>query len=374
MKVKRITLLALGHFINDSYQGFLTPLLPILMVKLDFGLALAGAVTSVSSVSTSLVQPLFGHLADKINRPYFVIGGPLITALFLGSIGWVDSYALLIFVVVAAGLGTAAFHPQAASLVGSTSGRRKGLGMSMFVTGGSAGHSLGPLIILPIVTTLGLKYSLLTVFLGMVISILLFKFIPKTVETHVELNLDNIRPQRYVLLLLLFLIVALRAFMIVGYSAFIPIYLHNGGFSILLAGSALTIFEMCGAAGSIIGGPLSDRVGIKTVVLVSLLFPLPFLWLFLNSHGIAALIFLGLAGFMLFSSIPVSIVMAQNFFPRQKSTVSSLMMGLAWGIGGLLVTPLGILAEKTTLATALYILIAMGVLAFFAALFLPGRD
>ncbi|MBD3386865.1 MFS transporter [candidate division KSB1 bacterium] len=373
MKTGRVNLLAMGHFINDSYQGFITPLLPLLMTKLDFGLALAGLVTSIASVSTSLIQPLFGHLADRSTAPYFVVVGPLVTALFLGSIGWVDSYGMLIIIVVVAGLGTAAFHPQAAALVGGFSEKRRGLGMSMFVTGGSAGHSIGPLIIIPIVTTLGLEYSFITIIPGVLISILLFKFVPVTVTADLELTLERIKPRRHSLLLLLLTIVILRSFIIVGYSTYIPIYLNDNGISLLLAGAALTVFELSGAIGAIIGGPLSDKMGVKSVILWSLILALPLLWFFLQSTGIIALVFLGVAGFMLFSAIPVSIILAQHFFPRQKSTVSSLMMGFAWGIGGVLVTPLGILAEKTNLETALLVLTGVGVIAIVAALFLPNR-
>ncbi len=373
MKTGRVNLLAMGHFINDSYQGFITPLLPLLMAKLDFGLALAGLVTSIASVSTSLIQPLFGHLADRSTAPYFIVAGPLVTALFLGSIGWVDSYGMLIIIVVVAGLGTAAFHPQAAALVGGFSENRRGLGMSIFVTGGSAGHSIGPLIIIPIVTTLGLEYSLITIIPGVLVSILLFKFVPATVTADLELSLERIKPRRHSLLLLLLTIVILRSFIIVGYSTYVPIYLNNNGFSLLLAGAALTVFELSGAIGAIVGGPLSDKMGVKSVVLWSLVLALPLLWLFLHSTGILALLFLSVAGFMLFSAIPVSIILAQHFFPRQKSTVSSLMMGFAWGIGGLLVTPLGILAEKTNLETALLVLTGFGVIAVIAAFLLPNR-
>ncbi len=373
MKTGRVNLLAMGHFINDSYQGFITPLLPLLMAKLDFGLALAGLVTSIASVSTSLIQPLFGHLADRSTAPYFIVAGPLVTALFLGSIGWVDSYGMLIIIVVVAGLGTAAFHPQAAALVGGFSENRRGLGMSIFVTGGSAGHSIGPLIIIPIVTTLGLEYSLITIIPGVLVSILLFKFVPTTVTADLELSLERIKPRRHSLLLLLLTIVILRSFIIVGYSTYVPIYLNNNGFSLLLAGAALTVFELSGAIGAIVGGPLSDKMGVKSVVLWSLVLALPLLWLFLHSTGILALLFLSVAGFMLFSAIPVSIILAQHFFPRQKSTVSSLMMGFAWGIGGLLVTPLGILAEKTNLETALLVLTGFGVIAVIAAFLLPNR-
>lgn len=380
----RVTLLALGHFTNDMYNGFLAPLLPLLMTKIGFGLTLAAMLTSIQAIFNSMAQPFFGYLSDRMHRPYLVAVGPLVTALFLGSIGLVNRYETIVIVLVISGLGTAAFHPQAAKLAGQTSGRRQGLGMSLFVTGGNAGYSLGPVIILSVVSLLGLEYSLVTAVLGVFVSVLLWqkmKKVPQTVFVSSDpVTLLPLRGRFYALLLL-WTIVMIRAFVISAFMTFSPIYLHAKNFSYYWAGMSNTIMGFSGSAGSVFGGSLADRIGRKKVIFLSLIMAIPFLYLFLSLDGWLALVFLGFAGVILFASIPVSIVLAQQLFPRQAGTVSSVMMGLAWGIGGILVTPLGALAEKIGIEQGMKILIIFVAAAAIMTLFLkiqwkesPGNE
>ncbi len=373
MKIKRVLALSAGHFINDSYQGFLAPLLPLLIAKLGFSLTLAGVLTSISAIATSLIQPVFGHIADKTSRTYWTFLGPLVTAFFLGLIGLATHYWMLVIIITMAGIGTAAFHPQAAVLTGQASEDKKGLGMAIFVTGGSAGHSFGPLIVLPIVTAWGLQATPITMIWGIVIALILWRILPKRLETKIpHVHLQDAKPlAKRGVLLLLWYVGMIRAFMVVGFVTFIPLYLTQKNTSLLLAGTAITVFELSGAAGSFIGGPLSDRLGRKFTIAGTIMTSIPFLWLFLYQDGIIALVCLAIAGFFLFSSIRVVIITAQELFPNRASTASSLMMGVSWGVGGLLVTPLGALGETYGLQTALSILVILGISSALAALFLP---
>ncbi len=372
-----VALLSAGHFINDAYPGYLAPLLPLLMQKIGFSLTLAGTLVSIQAVASSLLQPLFGMLSDRLRRPWLVIFGPLLTALFFCAIGLVSSWSHLALLIVCGGLGTAAFHPQAASLTGQYGGERKGLSMSTFVTAGSAGHSLGPIIILSVVTTLGLSYSWITVAWGASISLLLWRFLPTTVPIRtVQLaKTHNYRlGGRKSLLVLIWLIVFMRAFVIDGFLAFNPVYLHQQHFSMMLAGSANTIFELCGSAGTLIGGHFSDRLGHKKIIIFSLLCSAPLLWLFLHTQGILSLVFLGLGGCFLYSSVPVTILMAQELFPNRSGAVSSLTMGFAWGMAGLLLTPFGALSDKIGLGSAFNGMLYILPLSLLLTVFLPEKN
>jgi len=375
MQRERVALLCMGHFANDSYVGFLAPLLPLLMAKIGFSLTLAGLLTSIQAVFTSILQPLFGLIADKIRRPHFAAYGPLVTALFLGSIGLWSRYEAIVVILILAGLGTASFHPQAAMLAGHASGNRRGFGMSLFVTAGTAGHSLGPMSILPIVVTLGLEFSFVTILYGIVASALLVRNLPLLSQApfhHADAQESPHVPHRRFALGILWMIVMFRALIIAGFLTFVPIFLHRQQYGLLLSGSANTIFELSGAAGAITGGILSDRLGRKKVIVASFIAAMPFLWLFLHTAGKLSLALLGLGGFILYTSIPVSIIMAQELYPKRASTVSSLMIGLAWGMGGLLVTPMGAIAEKIGVAQALSLLVFLGVAAVVATFFLPA--
>lgn len=370
----RIALLSSAHFINDTYPGFIAPLLPLLMEKIGFGITLAAVLASIMAVFNSLAQPLFGHFADKMNKPHMVIWGPLVTALFLSMIGLAEHYWQVVVLLVISGLGTSAFHPQSAVMTGHASGNHKGFGMSLFVTGGSAGHSLGPIIIMAIVTCLGLEFSFITLSYGLVMVFLLFRYLPELPDVPMKKSRIKLTHQptgKMLSLVLLWIIVTVRAFILTGFVTFIPILLHDKNFSLLLAGSAITLFELSGAGGSLFGGYLSDTYGRKVVIFVSFAASIPLLYLFLQGQQWIAFLALAGAGVIMFSSIPVTIIMAQELFPHRINTVSSLVMGLAWGIGGLLVTPLGAFAERTSIETALYSLLVLGLLALVATLFLP---
>jgi FSR family fosmidomycin resistance protein-like MFS transporter len=141
----RLALLSFGHFTIDSYSSFFAPLLPLLVAKLGLSLTRVGLLVALSSLASSLAQPLFGLISDRMRHPWFIGFGPLTAALFISALGLAPTYGVLIALLMLGGLGVAAFHPQAASLAGEVSSRRS-MGMALFVTGGTLGFSIGPLL------------------------------------------------------------------------------------------------------------------------------------------------------------------------------------------------------------------------------------
>jgi MFS transporter, FSR family, fosmidomycin resistance protein len=372
-QVGRIALLSSGHFLNDAYHGFMAPLLPLLMTKIGFNITHAALLISIQSIFTSFSQPVFGYIADRIKWPIMTVWGPLLTAVFLGSIGLAKSYTAVVIILIMAGIGTSSFHPQSAMFAGRAGGNRSGLAMSLFVTSGSAGHALGPMIIIPIATYLGLEYSPITILPGIIISWLLFRnlpILPHAPAKRIIIDEKIEEKGQMKILVLLYTIVTIRALLVCGFITFLPIYMIQKSYSLLFSGSAITIFELAGSAGSIFGGHISDRIGRKIVVILSLTLPLPLLWLFLHLTGIGAFIFLAISGFFLFSSVPVIIIMAQELYPRKVNMVSSVMMGMAWGIGGLLVSPMGALADRIGVGQVMQLLLFCALPAGLASLFL----
>src|SRR5438552_9172194 len=140
----RLALLSFGHFTIDAYSSFLSPLLPLVIHKLHLTFTQVGALVALSSLSSSLSQPLFGWFSDRLRRPWFVAFGPLCSALFLSSVGAAPSFGALIALLMVGGLGAASYHPQAAVLA-STLAERRALSMSFFVSAGTFGFALGPL-------------------------------------------------------------------------------------------------------------------------------------------------------------------------------------------------------------------------------------
>jgi len=369
----RLWLLALAHFTIDAYSSFFSPLLPLLVAKLDLSLTRVGTLVALASVSSSFAQPVFGLIGDRLRRPWFIAFGPLMAALFMSGIGMAPDYGALVALLMLGGIGVAAFHPQAAALSGDLSPRR-GFAMAVFVTGGTMGFALGPLLAVLVVGTFGLERTWVAAFPGLVMSGLLLAWFARVQPTPRE---GRVRPRlsglRTVLrpLTLLYFVVVCRSAVSYGFMTFLPLYLNRRGWSVRDAGAILTVHLACGAMGGFLGGWLSDRWGGRRVVMRSFLLaaPLYLAFLFLPDwRGLACLI---LGGFFLQASLPVNVVMGQELSPEHSSTIASLLMGAAWGVGALLIGPVGALADARGLHDALLVLASLLGVGFACALALP---
>ena len=369
-----IFLIAAGHFVNDTYTGFLSPLLPLLMERLQFPLSRAGMLASVLSASTSLLQPIFGALNDKFGKRFFVFSGPLITGFFICSLGYAPSYQTLIPLLLLCGLGSSMFHPSAASMVSRVSGQRKEWGMSLFITAGNIGYAMSPLFVVPVVTALGFRATHLLILPSLVVALMLFRRLPQPRMLPVALknfeSAGEARRQRKALLLHLG-ISMLRSVMITGFGTFIPVYMRSRGHSFFSSGATTTIFQSIGAIGSLLSGHFAMHVDRRRIIIFTLWGAAPLLASFVYFPGWLALVALALSGILLYFSFPLNIVMSQELFPHRASMVSALMIGVSWGTAGLMMTPLGFIAEQVGLQTALLALPLIGLAAGSIALLLP---
>lgn len=340
----------IGHFTTDFYNGFLAPLLPFIVVRLNLSLALAGLLLSIFSISSSLVQPITGMISDRLPRNYFLVFGPLITAIFMGLLGWINRYSTLILILIMSGIGTAMFHPAGAAAVGTVNHYRKGFSMAVFNMAGALGVALGSLVIIPITDRWGIKSTIFTVLLSLVFSMYAGQiFLNReqdlpTPEPMRQLR-NSSKPHRF-LLINLYLMVVIRATMVQSFSGFIPLYLTSVGESHAFGGTALAIFQFFTTTGILIGGYLFDRIGSKKTLQLSFVAVLPCALGFINLPRESSLICLALLGLFIQLSTSVNIVLGQQILPRQVSLVSSIMMGMGWGASGLLMTPIGALADK----------------------------
>ena len=371
----RLALLAIGHFGIDAYSSFFAPLLPLLVPRLHMNMTRVGALVALASVASSFSQPLFGWLSDRVDRPWFVALGPLVASVFLASIGLAPSYAVLVGLLIVGGIGVAAFHPQAAVIASGLSTSRS-IAMSVFITGGTLGFALGPLFAVTVTGRLGLERSFLAAIPGVLLSLgLLSQFHrlnPHPRPAGPRPSFAELRPVAAPLTLL-YCIVVCRSAVSYGFMTFLPLHLHRHGFSLAAGGAILTAFLGLGAVGAFVGGWLADRHGGRVVVRSSFAgaFPLFVSFLFLPDRlGIPCLI---LGGFVLQSSLPVNVVLGQELSPRHSSTISSLLMGAAWGVGALLIGPIGALADARGLRTALFSLAGLMGVGLLLAMALPAR-
>lgn len=369
----RLVLLAAGHFTIDAYSSFFSPLLPLLVVKLHLSLTLVGTLVALASLSSSFSQPLWGWLSDRLHRPWFVALGPLVSAVFMCSIGLAPNFATLVVLLMLGGLGVAAYHPQAAVLAGEASPRRS-LAMSFFITGGTLGFALGPLFAVSVVERFGLEGSWVAVAPGVVMCAVLGAMSARlTPAAHGRGPRPALRELRPVArpLALLYLAVVSRSAVSYGFMIFLPIYVSQRHYSVAAGGALLTAYLTAGAIGGFIGGWLAERIGARRVVVLSFAGAIPLFVSFLVLPTAAALTCLVIGGFVLQGSLPVNVVLGQELSPRHSSTISSLLMGAAWGMGALVVGLIGALADTHGLMVGLACLEAMLVLGLACAMALP---
>ncbi len=370
---RRLAVLAAAHFTIDSYTSFFTPLLPLLVHKLGLSLTLVGTLVALASLSSSFSQPLFGLLSDRLHRPWFVAFGPLVAAGFLASIGLAPTYGVLVALLMLGGLGVAAFHPQAAALAADASPRR-GIGMSFFITGGTVGWALGPLFSVSLVGRFGLERSWFAAIPGAVLCALLLAWFaratPRSRRERRPTRLSDLAPIARPLLLLYFAVV-FRSAVSSGFATFLPLHLHAQGWSVQAGGLLTSAYLTAGALGGFLGGWFADRFGGKRVVTFSYAAAMPLFAAFLLlplSAGLPCL----LVGYCLLQlALPVNVVMGQELAPEHAGTVSSLLMGFAWGVGALLVGPVGWVADHFTLRAGFASLATLLVPGLACALALP---
>lgn len=368
-----VLLLAGTHFIVDGYSNVYAPLLPLLIPHLNLSLAAAGTLQMCFQMANSVAQLGFGHLADRWRPRVLVIAGPLVAVSILALIGLASSPWMLGLILVAGGLGAAAFHPPAAALVHRLGGERRGFAMSFHITGGSLGFSLGPLIVAPFAERYGLHWT--PVLMIPALAVLAF-FLPRVPpiehlgERGEVVGFRALLPYRKPLTLL-YLVVVLRTLAALSFATFMPVMLTRRGMSVTEAGIAIAAYLFASSVGGFLGGPLADRWGPRNVIMWSLVLAVPFLVIAPMQTGWTFVAVVSLGGFLLQSTLPVNVTFGQMIAPISAATVSSLMMGFGWGTAGLSVPFVGMLADRIGIERALVAMAFMPILAALCAAPLP---
>jgi FSR family fosmidomycin resistance protein-like MFS transporter len=369
-----ILLMAATHFAVDGYSNIFAPLLPLLIPQLGLSLAAAGTLTMCFQLAASVSQLGFGHLADRWRPRVLLMVGPLVCVSVLSLIGLATSALVLGCILVAGGLGGSAFHPPAAALVHRLAGYRQGFAMALHITGGSLGFSLGPLLFAPIIQRVGLGWSPIVALPGLLWLAWCLRRIPSfdAREERRDGGLATLRPYAAPLALL-YSIVVLRTLASLSFATFVPVMLTRRGLSVSAAAVAVSFYLFASSLGGFIGGPLADRFGAKRIIALSLVVAVPFLVAAPLLHGGSFMVVLAVGGLFLQSTLPVNVTFGQQIAPVSAATVSSLMMGFAWGTGGLAVPLVGMLADRIDIGPTLMIMGLLPLAAAACALRLPDR-
>lgn len=378
--LRAIAPFSIAHGCADMCQGAVPALLPSLIAHRGLDLASATALVTAATIASSIVQPLFGIWSDRLDFPLLAPLGVVIAGLGLGVVGLTHSYAALAIALAVSGLGVALFHPEAARMAGRA-GRGTARGMSYFSVGGNVGFAVGPLAVLLSVGAFGLGASPALAIPGLVAGVVLIRALrgqraEAAAERHhahePEPSPAAPQPEHWGPFTRLAGAAVTRTVAFFALQAFVPTYLIDQlGTSTTVAEIALTTMLAAGAVGTLVGSRCADRWG-RRLVLVWAMLPLTVLLALLPELGIAGC-FVVLAGIGFLDDAPfaTTVVIGQAYLPGRPGLASGITLGLAIGLGGLVAAGLGLLADATSVTTALLILPAFTLAAAALAWSLP---
>ncbi len=372
-KVSALLLLSIGHFFIDLYSSGLGAFQPVLVSKLSLTLKQAGLLGGILIFFSSVTQPFYGYLSDRLHSRVFTVLSPAIAGIFICGLALAPTYWLVLPLVMLGGTGISAFHPQASASAAAAAGSNQAKWMATFITSGTLGLALGPTLFSAIMSNYGFERVIWACLPGVFVTALLFRTLPKADVPASSLGRGiDWAPLRAVWkpLTVHYFLVFLRSVVQVTFAALLPLYLHRErGYTVTEANYILSLYLTSGALGGFIGGHISDRFGGRAVIRFSMIGSVPFLVLFFATTGLPSIIGLALGGLILLFTIPVNVVMGQSLAPSQAGTISALMMGFAWGMAGLIFVPLtGWISDSYSLHAALSALTIFPLMGFVLSL------
>jgi FSR family fosmidomycin resistance protein-like MFS transporter len=368
--------LMLGHFTVDTYAGLLPMLYPLLIGRFDLDFKTVGLVTLAYSGTASLVQPFFGWLADRYGTRF--IGVALIwTAIMFATIGFADSFPVVLLLAAAAGLGSGAYHPFGALNAHAVIDEpQRNTAMSVYVTGGTLGVALGPLIGVVLFSAFGVRGTAFMVVPGIVIALwLLFEMRSSVlrdqrhnVARHVEHG-----PVPMIPLLAVIGVMMSRTWTLYTLETFTPTWYASLGYAESFYGPLATTLVLASAVGTIGAGSLADRFGRRGVIIATLMLTIPGLVLFAQYPGPLGFVTAILLGLSAASTGPLMLVTAQELMVGRAGMASGLILGLGFVTGAIGIPITGAVADRFGFEMAIQSQIILVLATIALALLLPNE-
>ncbi|HGM6832064.1 TPA: MFS transporter [Serratia marcescens] len=375
--------ISVSHLLNDMIQSLILAIYPILQADFHLSFVQIGMITLTYQLTASLLQPLIGYYTDKHPQPYSLpIGmGFTLSGLLLLSVA--STFPLVLLAAALVGTGSSVFHPESSRVARMASGGRHGLAQSLFQVGGNFGSSLGPLLAALIIAPYGkgnVAWFTLAVLLAIVVLLQVSKWYqhqhratkgqPKSPSTLKPLPKRTVVYSLGILLVLIFS----KYFYLASISSYYTFYLiHKFGVSVQNAQIHLFAFLFAVAAGTIIGGPLGDKIGRKYVIWGSILGAAPFTLVLPYASLYWTGILTVIIGVILASAFSAILVYAQELIPGKVGMVSGLFFGFAFGMGGLGAAVLGYVADLTSIELVYQICAFLPLIGIITAL-LPNME
>jgi MFS transporter, FSR family, fosmidomycin resistance protein len=370
---RAMTALSAGHLAVDFAGGALPALIPFLVSKFDLSYTLAAVLVLAAAISGSIVQPLFGLWSDRRGAIWLLPAGVATGGIGIALAAAAPAYWLAVLFVTLSGLGTAAYHPEGSKFAAYVSGRRRASGMSLFSLGGNLGFGLGALATTPLVVALGLDGGLLLAVPCVAVAVVLLslapyllRFVPEREARAQTAGADDRRS-----LALLLTLIAFRSLAWYGLLTFVPLWEVSLGHSKAHGNHLLALMLLAGGVGTLAAGPIADRIGLRTVLLVANVAICPLMLVFVLVGGVPGAVALALVGVAVIGTFGITMVMSQQYLPRHLGMASGLSIGFSIGLGGVAAVILGAIADSIDLRTALFVSSAAPIAAVLLTLMLP---
>jgi FSR family fosmidomycin resistance protein-like MFS transporter len=354
--------LSFSHLLNDAMQSLIPAIYPILKNALHLDFVHIGLISLTNQLTASVLQPLVGLYTDRRPYPFSLAAGMSFTLAGLVLLSFADSLTLVLIAVALVGVGSSVFHPEASRIAHLASGGRLGFAQSFFQVGGNTGAALGPLLAAVIVVARGqsaiLWFSLLAL-IGIVVLTGIGRWyrgnlaVIKTAKAAAIQHRQTLLLTRGRVVLSLAVLVALifsKYFYLASMSSYYTFFLIGKfGLSVKSAQLHLFGFLFAVAAGTLLGGPVGDRIGRKSVIWASILGVAPFALALPYANLFWTSVLAAIIGLILASAFSAILVYAQELVPGRVGMIAGLFFGLAFGLGGIGSAALGALADRTSI-------------------------
>jgi len=376
--------ISFAHFLNDMIQSLILSIYPLLKGNFNLSFAQIGLITLTYQITASILQPLVGLYTDKHPKPYSLALGMGFTLIGLLLLSVAPNYGILLLAAALVGTGSSIFHPESSRVARMASGGRHGLAQSIFQVGGNAGSSMGPLLAAWIVIPHG-QSSIAWFSAAALLAIVVLWQIgnwykrkrqeaksrpAKAQQPHFVLPRKKVMFSIGILLMLIFS----KYFYMASLSSYFTFYLIDKfHLSVQSAQLHLFVFLFSVAAGTVLGGPIGDKVGRKLVIWVSILGVAPFTLMLPYANLFWTGILTVVIGVILASAFSAILVFAQELVPGKVGTVSGLFFGFAFGMGGIGAAALGKLADMTSISFVYQVCSFLPLIGLLA-MFLPNLD
>ena len=351
--------LSASHMVNDMMQSLILAMYPVLKGDFHLSFGQIGLITLVYQLTASLLQPLIGLYTDRRPQPYWLPFGMVSTLCGLILLAYAPTYSMLLLAAAFVGLGSAIFHPESSRLARLASGGKHGLAQSLFQVGGNAGTAFGPLLAAAVIVPFGQRSVAWFGLAALLAIVLLLQVSRWYVAEHLNTGRSRARvapaapyPRKVVLgaIAVLLVLIFSKYFYVAGLSNFYTFYLIDKfGLTVQSAQIYLFFFLAASAVGTVVGGPIGDRIGRKPVIWVSILGVAPFALMLPHANLFWTVALTIIIGLLLSSAFSAILVYAQELMPGKVGMVSGLFFGFAFGMGGLGAALLGLLADKTSI-------------------------